>query len=103
MNDEFARKSDHFKSVKQSLGLDAIWSIYEIENLSDRHPYDGVKTVTYKDHWGDEPVVHSISGGTWAALYVAANSCIRDSGDGHHAFIENFVRQGDTLLLRTGS
>ena len=39
-------------------------------------------------------------------LYVAANAAIRDSGDMHHTYIENFKPSKDdvlTLVLTTGS
>jgi hypothetical protein len=99
----FNRKSDHYSSVKEDLGLRTIWSIYEVDNLSERHPFEGIATVTYKDHWGKKPVVKPVNGFTYAALYVAADAAIRDSGDEHHVFIEQFKQVGDTLLLTTGS
>ncbi len=102
-NDAFSTKSDHYDEVRKGLGLSAIWSIYEVDNLSDPHPFGDVTTVTYESHWGPKPVVKGIAGTTWAALYVAANACIRDSGDDHHVFIENFAIRGDTLVLSTGS
>lgn len=97
------RRYDHYSQVKSDLGLTTIWSMTEVDNLSDNHPYDGAKYVSYKDHWGNGVVTQAINGNTWAALYVAANACIRDSGDEHHVFIEDFRRSGDTLLLTTGS
>jgi hypothetical protein len=97
------RRYDHYSQVKQDLGLDAIWSVTEVDNLSEPHPYEGVKYVTYKRFWGEGIVTQAIHGNTWAALYVAANACIRDSGDDHHVFIEDFRKSGDTLLLTTGS
>ena len=97
------RRYDHYSQVKQDLGLDAIWSVTEVDNLSEPHPYEGVKYVTYKRFWGEGVVTQAIHGNTWAALYVAANACIRDSGDDHHVFIEDFRKSGDTLLLTTGS
>lgn len=101
--DAFSTKSDHYDEVRDGLGLRAIWSIYEVDNLSESHPFGDVKTVTYESHWGPKPVVKGIAGHTWAALYVAANACIRDSGDDHHVFIEDFKVRGDTLVLSTGS
>ena len=81
----------HYLTVKTDLGLDAIWSMYEVKNLSEPYTYTNVRTVTHKDHWGmtedgEEigPVVVPVIGNTWAALYVAANAAIRDSGDSHH-------------------
>ena len=97
------RKYDHYSQVKNDLGLTTIWSMTEVDNLSDNHPYLGAKYVSYKDHWGNGVVTQAINGNTWAALYVAANACIRDSGDEHHVFIEDFRKSGDTLLLTTGS
>jgi hypothetical protein len=104
------RLMDHYNQVKKDLGLDAIWSITEVKNLSEPFTYTNVRTVTYKDHWGETeegedigPVVVSINGNTWAALYVAANAAIRDSGDAHHIFIEGFKQVGNTLVLTTGS
>ena len=97
------RRYDHYSQVKKDLGLDAIWSITEVDNLSDNHPYEGAKYVSYKGFWGEGVVTQAIHGNTWAALYVAANACIRDSGDEHHVFIEDFRKSGDTLLLTTGS
>lgn len=97
------RRYDHYSQVKEDLGLTAIWSMTEVDNLSEPHPYEGVKYVTYKRFWGEGIVTQAIHGNTWAALYVAANACIRDSGDEHHIFIEDFRKSGDTLLLTTGS
>jgi hypothetical protein len=97
------RRYDHYSQVKKDAGLTSIWSISEVEDLNDTHPYEGVKYVSYKDHWGNGVVTQSINGSTWAALYVAANACIRDSGDEHHVYIEGFKQQGNTLVLITGS
>jgi len=98
-------KFDHYDSVREELGLTSVWSIYEVDNLSDRHSFQGATKVHYKDHWG-KPVTKEIVGSTWAALYVAGNAAIRDSGDEHHVFIEHFVPDAidpTTLYLTTGS
>lgn len=103
----FSRKSRHFDSVKKELGVvHSEWSIYEVDNLSDRHPYEGADRVVYRNHWGKEAGSVSINGLTWAALWVAANAAIRDSGDAHHVYIESFepdVEDPRTLVLSTGS
>ena len=103
----FDAKYEHYEDVRGQLGLDnSVWSIFEVNNLADRHPFEGADRVVYKDHWGKRPVSCSINGLTWAALYVAANACIRDSGDSHHIYIEQFdIDKEDTrtLVLRTGS
>jgi hypothetical protein len=107
-DDAFSRKSRHYDSVKSELGLkNSEWSEYDVDNMSDRHPFEGVERVVYESHWGEDgPTSSTINGLTWAALWVAADACIRDSGDEHHVFIEQFrVRKEDpkTLVLYTGS
>jgi hypothetical protein len=101
------RKWNHYQDVGQQLGMDnTVWSVYEADNLSDRHPYEGADRVIYKDHWGKNPVSCSVNGLTWSALWIAANACIRDSGDDHHIFIESFRPDAEdprTLILSTGS
>lgn len=102
----FSTKSDHYNQVKKELGLDTIWSIYEVDNLSDRHPFEGATQVVYKNHWGKGDIVVPVNGSTWAALYVAGNAAIRDSGDNHHVFIEQFKQSSinpEILFMTTGS
>jgi hypothetical protein len=101
----FDRKFEHYDSVRKDLGLNAIWSITEVDNLNERHPYPSDAFVVYKNHWGENKQVHcAVYGGTWAAVYVAANACIRNSGDEHHVFIENFeLKNGNELHMTTGS
>lgn len=104
---DFDRKSKHYDSVKEDLGIrGSEWSCYEAADLNEPHPYTGATVVCYKDHWGDETVRTPINGSTWAALWVAANACIRDSQDEHHVFIERFrpSKEDPTVLfLSTGS
>jgi len=103
----FTDKGDHYDQVREQMGLTTTWSIYEIDNMADHHKFGpDVDRVVYRDHWGDKPVQASIQGTTWAALYAAADYCIRNSGDGHHGFIEDFVVDKEdprTLILYTGS
>jgi hypothetical protein len=103
---DFDSKFAHYDTVREDLGLAAVWSLYKVDNLNDRHPFEGVTQVAYKDHWGNKTVSCSVNGLTWSALYVAANACIRDSGDDHHTFIEHFApseSDASVLLLTTGS
>lgn len=103
-NRAFERKHDYYDRVRNELGLRSIWSIYEVEDLSSRYPFEATK-VHYKDHWGN-PVTTDIVGATWEALYVAADKAILDSGDTHHVFIEQFTpskEDSSVLVLSTGS
>jgi hypothetical protein len=101
---EFDTKFDYYETVREELGLSAIWSIFEIENLSEPHTFKDAKIVSYKVYHGKEYQIE-INGSTWAALYVAANAVIRDSRD-YHVFIEAFTPNGknpEILQLSTGS
>jgi len=101
---EFDTKFDYYETVREELGLRAIWSIYEIDNLSDRHPYEGVKFLTYNDFSGKNITVE-INGLTYAALFVAANAVLNRSKT-HHNFIEAFEQNTanpEILELYTGS
>ena len=104
-NSSFEIKMDYFERVRDELGLSATWSMYEVDNLSERHPFEGVTKVVYRAYGaGDHEV--AINGATWSALYVAANALIRDSGDEHHSFIEGFTQSSidpTILFLSTGS
>ena len=106
-NKSFDAKYEHYTDVRGQLGLvESVWSIFEVDNLSDRHPFEGADRIVYKDHWGKRAVSSSVHGSTWAALYIAANACIRHSGDKHHIYIEHFIADKDdprTLILTTGS
>lgn len=98
-------KFDYFNQVRDELGLDAVWSIYEVDNLSERHPFEGATKLIYRAYGSGDQVV-TINGSTWSALYVAANSLIRDSGDNHHIYIESFKQSSinpEILMLSTGS
>jgi hypothetical protein len=87
--------------------MNAIWSIDEVEDLSERHPFEGVTKIVYKPFGESErAVTKQVNGITWAALYVAADAAIWASGDDHHIFIENFSPCADdsqALELSTGS
>lgn len=103
----FSRRSRHYDDVADQLNLaHSNWSIYEVEDLGERHPFEHADRVLYENHWGGAPVSVSIQGLTWQALWVAANAAIRDSGDSHHVYIEDFRAHPEdprTLLLSTGS
>ena len=99
----FERKNNHYSQVKEELGAQSIWSIYEIADLDQPHPYQSGLFISYKDHWGAEAQHCAVYGNTWRDLYRAADNCIRNSGDEHHIFIENFRLVGNNLVLTTGS
>lgn len=104
-NTAFETKFDYYSSVRNELGLTAVWSMYEVDNLSERHPFEGATKLIYRAYGAGDQIVE-INGSTWASLYVAANALIRDSGNENHIYIENFQQSSinpDILLLSTGS
>ena len=98
-NDQFESKMDYYREFQQDNGLETIWSIYElpIHGFLRDHPYPSDAFVVYKDEHC------AIWGQTWADVYRAADQCIRNSGDLHHCFIENFELWGKEVRLTTGS
>lgn len=105
-NAAFDRKWRHFNQVRESLGLRSSWSLYQVDHLGEHHTFEGATHVVYDNHWGGKSITVGINGLTWAALYVAADAAIRDSGDDHHCFIESFTAMEDKpghLRLSTGS
>ena len=104
-NSMFENKMDYYDRVREELGLFATWSMYEVDNLSDRHSFEGVTKLVYRSYGSGNHEV-AINGSTYAALYVAANALIRDSEDEHHSFIEGFTQSSidpTILFLSTGS
>lgn len=100
----FKDRSSHYSEICSKIGASTVWSKYEVEDLTKKHNLGEVRYLVYKDHWGDSPVSVPVKGNTWEALYRAADSAIRKSGDSHHIFIEQFYVQPDgTVLLSTGS
>lgn len=100
------RKQAHIEAFAKMNRLKSIWSVMNIENFSDPHPYTKAKFLAYNDHWGDPSDLIKIKGNTWGDLYKAADLCIEASKDEHHIFIEAF-RQSTIdpkiLFLATGS
>lgn len=99
-NTVFERKMDYYRRFQKEHKLEAIWSMYELDEhgfLKD-HPYSSDAFVCYQGQ--HVPVF----GNTWGDIYRAADWAIRNSGDQHHIFIEAFeLKNGNELHLVTGS
>jgi hypothetical protein len=107
MSDWSEQKHDYFESVRVALNCNSVWSIYEVDDMLAKHPYAGATKVVYRDHWGIGVKECNIdSAATWASLFIAADECIRKSGDAHHIYIELFEvdpKDPTVLVLQTGS
>ena len=102
----FEDKMSYYSSFKEINGLEAIWSIYElpVHGFATPHPYPSDAFIVYKDHWGENKEKHyPVMGTTWGDVYRAADLAFRESGDGHHVFIEGFKVKGNELNMYTGS
>jgi len=99
-NQDFESKMDYYRRFQAENNLEAIWSMYELEEhgFLRGHPYSSDVFVYYQG--AHVPVF----GPTWGDIYRAADWAIRNSGDQHHIFIEAFeLRNGNELHLVTGS
>ena len=105
IDQDFDTKFAYFDTSRSELGLSAVWSIYEVDNLNEVHPFEGATKVIYRAYGsGDHEV--AIDGTTWKSLYIAADTLIRESGDNHHIFIEAFKQSSispEILFVSTGS
>lgn len=102
---DFDTKFGYFDQKRDELGLLAVWSIYEVDNLNEVHPFVGATKVIYKTYGSGDAEV-AIEGNTWESLYIAADTLIRESGDNHHIFIESFKQSSispEILFVSTGS
>ena len=95
--DDLRRK--HYEAVAEEYRFkSSVWSMYEVDNIYDEHPYKAVHLV-YQDS------VYDISWcKTWLGLWSVAEEAIKIADD-YHIFIEGFSVQdgGCVLELHTGS
>ena len=105
----FEQQWEYFRQVKIDNQFQAIWSIYDdvdVNGMDQPHPFTNARYVIYDNHWGERDGRVPIEGTTWLDLYRAADCAIRESGDTHHIYIEQFTPIQDTpgcLRLSTGS
>lgn len=104
-NDTFDAKLEHYRTVAEEMKLNSVWSIFSVKNLNAQHSFTGASKIHYKDSWG-KPVTKDIVGSTWLSLFVAGNEAIKESGDKHHIYIEQFKPSKEDpscLIMQTGS
>ena len=97
-------KTDYFAEVRAQMGLRSVWSIYDVEDMDDQHGLGSDIEIAYVNC--DATSTAKVAGDTIAALYVAADKCIRESGDNHHIYIGGFERSSvnpKVFFLYTGS
>jgi len=106
MDTDFDSLISYYSDQGRSLGIrSAVWSIWEVEDLSSPHPWPLARTLVYQP-WSSPRFLAPIKGKTWADLWQSADQVICDSADLQHCFVERFrAREEDptTLILSTGS
>lgn len=102
---EHDKRYAHYRQVAEKFGFSTIWSITEVQDLYSVAPdMTGYEKLVYEDNWDDKIVEVEITGDRWIDLWAAADKAIKQSGDGHHCFIEAFKHKShNTLRLVTGS
>ena len=114
---------EHFADLQTELGVDSVWSMWDFgtKGLDFEVFVKKMRKVTYEfvrpDATSEELMTDMRDGtnntmmqvsswaidGTIKSLWLAADSCIKQSGT-HHRYIEDFVFGEDgTLELSTGS
>ena len=105
----FDRQYGYFDQTREANGFRACWSLYDETDegsFDQPHPYTGATHVIYDQWSADGAVEVLLQGSTWLDLYRAADEAIRQSGNGHHIFVERFDPVEDKpgyLSLVTGS
>lgn len=106
-NELWDLKHSYYMEFARENKLHTVWSIYDlpVHGFLSNHPYPSDVFVVYRDHWGENKSTHyPVMGTTWGDIYRAANLAIRNSGDDHHLFIEQFtLKNGNELHMTTGS
>ena len=114
---------EHFADLQEELGVNSVWSMWDFgtKGLDFEVFVKKMRKVTYEfvrpDATSEELMADMRDGtnntmmqvsswaidGTVKSLWLAADSCIKQSGT-HHCYIEDFVFGEDgTLELTTGS
>ena len=104
---------DRLEDIAEAHGLkDSYWSMDE--DPASPHPFGDATVVSYSNYWtgrnekgfivvSTTPVTTALLGPSYLDLWRAADKLIRESGDGHHVYIEAFTLEGDVVHLHCGS
>lgn len=86
------------EKIQDEHGFSTIWSISEIDDMNASFGYvESVEYLGYIEIIGKDV--------TWLELWATAERLIKQSGDSHHIFIENFAKKPNEIShhLITGS
>lgn len=90
------KKAEKCWEIAKENKFASVWSIYEVELHEPSNITAGV--LEYLGNYVQIP-----DNTTWLDMWRLADKLIKDSGDLHHTFIEDFVVNDDEVTLLTGS
>lgn len=93
--DFYSSVSDHIDDVS------TMWSVFEVRDFT-AIAFKGKYELYYDGGWGKEQSC-DVENPTWLQIWQAANKLIKQSGDGHHIFIEQVIWGPKRLTIETGS
>lgn len=94
----YSLKSALLDKIQEEHGFQSVWSMSEVTDMNAVFGY--VEAVEYE---GNTEVVGTEV--TWLQLWAIADRLIKQSGDFHHIFVENFHKKNGDIVhkLVTGS
>lgn len=94
----YSLKSEVLDKIQEENGFQAIWSMSEVSDMNAMFGY--VEAVEYE---GNTEMVGTEV--TWLQLWAIADRLIKQSGDFHHIYVENFHKKTGDIVHRlvTGS
>lgn len=105
-NDYYRMDAEKGDRIKEQLGLEyVVLSFGPIPDPEERL-LEGTFRIQeeYDSFWGrGKPYFKELVNPTWGDVYVAADECIKTTGDRHHVFLESVELEGDRLALWFGS
>lgn len=103
---DFNYKNGMYRRAAEDNDFRSTWSIYGVADLNNiALGFDECTVLRHDCNWNRDVNVELPAGPkTWLDLWRAADQAVRESGDLHHSFIEDFVKTEDgALRLVTGS
>lgn len=86
-------RTDVLEKIQDEHGFESVWSVPKIDDMNAIFGYvEGVEYLGNTEIIGKEV--------TWLELWATADRLIKQSGDFHHIFIENFHKKTGDIVHR---
>ena len=93
----FKEKTRYFNQVRNTHNFASLWSMFEVDHMTDPHPYTNAKWVGYEGHQAE------IKGSWWIDLWDATDRALKAAGEQHYIYIESFDQSEEIVFAGTGS